>query len=227
MARAQPQADGSYLASSVWPQVDHGLLVWSQEHAAAGQRVGDLITFQLPAGPAVVAATPSRGAAVSWPYVASSPSTPTDTLTRSDQRDGTSKSLHIVGLNYAAIAGEGVAWVSSVKELWYQATFATAPRLVTRAAVADGFLQFPKMSERLIGWESISFSGVYDRVLDRLVLVDVPGKSVGWNFVPKGSALMWALPPDPQLQEAQAKLGLTAPRDFAVIDLSGVPTIRP
>jgi len=227
VANAQPLPDGTYLASSVWPHVDRGLLVWSQEHTAAGDRVGDLMTFQLPAGPAIVAVTPSRGGAVAWPYLAWSPLSPADTIVRQDQRSGTTQSLHLPGLTYAAIAGEGIAWVANVRELWYQSGPSATPRLVARASTDDGFLQFPKMSERIIGWESISFSGVYDRVLDRLVLLDTPGKPVGWNFVAKGQALMWALPIDPQTQAAQAKLGLTVPRDFAVLDLSGLPNTRP
>lgn len=227
VASAQPLADGTYLPSSVWPHVDRGLVVWSQEHTAAGDRVGDLLTFQLPAGPAIIAATPSRGGAVAWPYLAWSPLSPAETIVRKDLRSGSTQSLHLPGLTYATIAGEGIAWVANVRELWYQSGPSASPRLVARASTEDGFLQFPKMSERIIGWESISFSGVYDRVLDRLVLLDTPGKPVGWNFVAKGQALMWALPIDPQTQAAQAKLGLTAARDFAVLDLSGLPNTRP
>ena len=217
VAAAQRQPDGQYLPSSVWPQVDHGIVVWSEELADSTDRFGRIVSFALPGGPATVIASPTRGAAISWPLIAFTRVGSEFAITLFDQRTASETGVKLPAFNYAAIDGTAISWVTGMRELWYRAQSDAPARLVARASAQDGFLQFPRMSPRFIGWQSTSFPGVYDRVLDRVVLVDTPGKDAGWNFVPKGSALLWALPLAPGASPSRTA------KDYAILDVSTLP----
>jgi hypothetical protein len=230
IARAKPQPDGRYLPSSVWPQVDHGVLVWSEETATAvgALRTGQVKMVRLPDGAPEVLATGTRGAAISWPYVAWAE--PTGSLNNSTRMVrlnlDTGERSPVPGADdarWVTIQGNAISWVRGLEQIWLAEAPDDPGRLVARATERDGFLDFPVMSDRFIGWSSNSFPGVYDRVLDRLVTVDTTTEPVGWHFIARGAALMWAIPNlDPQARAIEIQQGLTMPRDIAILDVTTI-----
>jgi hypothetical protein len=228
LARAPEPPPGRQLGSSIWPQVDHGVALWAQEVPdSTDLRWGNIISKQLPDGPQQVLATRARGVVISWPYAAWAEERPGSNggtiLIRYNLETGQRTALsRAVDPVYATIAGESTAWVANWNELWLADTPDGPKRLVARALAGEGFIQFPRLGSRLIGWENTARPAMFDRVLDRLVLVDEPAAAgTVWNFRVKGDTAWWAIPSrDPKALEAARVSGLPATSDYAVLDSS-------
>ena len=219
VARRAPEAQ----QLDVSPHVDNGLVVWAQLRLPfdPAAPTWDLYGAKLPNGAVELITPDCREGLISWPYVACTrkvAGSPQRLEVRREnlvtkRRDGFSVDAEVA---YAAVAGDTLMWIESNRRLMVVED--GTPREIA-SAPGNEFIEFANASPRFVGWFSNSYAAVYDRKLGRVVIVDPSFPHTGWNFIAKGHALMWTLPPS----DAAAQKSYT-PRDILVLDER---TIRP
>lgn len=215
VAAAEQRPDGSYLPSSVWPTIDQDRVVWLQQRqdSVTAPAVGDVMIARLPDGRPEVLAERKRGGVISWPYVAWADVTDSGSETvRHDLRTGTRSAIPGAGqATYVAIHRDSTVWIRDHRELWLQEDLGAEPMLVTTRIGALEFLQFPRVTDRFITWQSNNYPAVYDRKLRRVVAVGEIGRIPAGLTLARGSSLVWTGPAGPVDPTA------LSPRDYFVI----------
>jgi hypothetical protein len=95
-------------------------------------------------------------------------------------------------------------------------------QLIAKAANEADHLQFVTLNDRLVAWAQESVTPVWDRTLQRLVILPVHnGQSDSWVG---GRILVWSEPEGKGLQEQDARNDLLPTPTLNVVDTTTLPS---
>jgi hypothetical protein len=208
-----------------YPAMDHGLLLWAQEVATASPKgePGAIVRVKDMATGAVTTLGTGMDPGIAWPWVywrdepaGSGVITALNLKTQQIMRtpDG-AESLALSGVSLVICHTRSLDLVENITR-----RLNSPKRLLS--VTTPNHLQDVSISGRLIAWEQVGPSEVWDRLLH--VVVQLPirsGQSATWTH---GDTLVWIDPEPPETQRQDIQNNLYPTPDLDVIDVSTLPT---